>query len=165
MKETLILVAIVTMLSLWCASAWAAAGYPNTWLTQVIKDTNDRAIVKLSGFWATSDSESTVVRIDSLAPAPASVAIERMYFSVNGLVLTGWWSDRDTVGLRVERIFDIGGRTFAASASGATGDWDFSSIGWLRPTSFVTAGSIVLKSYGASSGSSFTLILVLRKFY
>lgn len=122
----------------------------DTVTSQTIFDGAGYAVLK---FTNTSDGtgEAAVLKVDvsALAGSPSAVSIQKVHYSVNGMVATLLWDATSDV-----RILDLAG----------DGMFDFTGFGGLPNNGGAgVTGNILLTTTGASVGDSYSLIVEVKK--
>lgn len=95
--------------------------------------------------------ETGVLKVDvsALTPAATTVSIEKIWYSISGMVVTLLWDATADV-----RIMDLSGYD----------DLDFSDFGGLINNAGAgVTGDILFTTSGATNGDNYTIILKMRK--
>ena len=118
--------------------------------SQIIVDGSRNTVVKLTNL-SDGTGESAVLKVDvsALTGSPAAVKIEKIHYTVSGMVATLLWDATTDV-----RIVDLAG----------DGCFDFTGFGGLPNNAGAgVTGDILLTTTGATAADSYTIILELSK--
>lgn len=118
--------------------------------TQTIIDGARNTVMKFTNL-SDGTGESAVLKVDvsALQGAPSRVAIDKVHYCVNGMVVTMLW-DADTD----VRIMELAG----------DGWFDFRTFGGLPNNGGAgVTGDIMFTTTGASSGDSYSIVLEMTK--
>ncbi len=118
--------------------------------SQTIIDGSKYVVQKFTNI-SDGTGESAVVKVDvsALSPAATTVSIEKIWYTVTGMVATLLWDATTDV-----RIVDLSGY----------GELDMKDFGGLINNAGTgITGDILLTTTGHSSGDSYSIILKMRK--
>jgi hypothetical protein len=118
--------------------------------SQTIIDGSRNAVIKLTNL-SDGTGESAVLKVDvsTLSGAPSRVKVEKIHYTVSGMVATLLWDATADV-----RIIDLAG----------DGCFDFTGFGGLPNNAGAgVTGDILLTTTGHAVGDSYSLVLELSK--
>lgn len=118
--------------------------------SQTIIDGSRNAVIKLTNLSdGTGESAALKVDVSALSGAPSRVKVEKIHYTVSGMVATLLWDATTDV-----RIVDLAG----------DGCFDFTGFGGLPNNAGAgVTGDILLTTTGHTAGDSYSLVLELSK--
>ena len=118
--------------------------------SQTIVDGSKWVVQKFTNL-SDGTGESAVIKVDvsALSPAATTVSIEKIWYSITGMVATLLWDATTDV-----RVVDLSGY----------GELDMKDFGGLINNAGAgITGDILLTTTGHTSGDNYTIILLMRK--